>query len=187
MCLLPSLLLQAIRPSVSRTTGAPSGGAGGAIYLGLWGSSVLLSKSTFNSNGATQLGGAVYALAIDRSSIQVARVNASGNTAALEAPGSSEQQLLASTLRSEGGALHVEGSVATLDIINSTLEGNTAGRVSSREQGGLSVRGVFALQLEVVSYTAHCEMQPLRAKAGFARCFQCKLHAQCKPQKDCSC
>lgn len=78
-----------------------------------------------------QLGGAVHALAIDSSSIRLHRVNATGNSAALQSPGLSDEEAVASMLRSEGGALHVDGSVARVIVSDSTLTGNMAGRVSA--------------------------------------------------------
>jgi hypothetical protein len=91
---------------------------------------VLLHTSSFDNNRAMQLGGAVHALAIDSSSIRLHRVNATGNSAALQAPGLSEEEAVASMLRSEGGVLHVDGSVASVTVSDSSLTGNMAGRVS---------------------------------------------------------
>lgn len=129
--------MQATRPSVSRRAGSTSGGAGGAIHLGLWGTQVFLHNSTFTNNSATQLGGAIHALAIDRSSVTLHRLNATGNSATLEVPGSSPEEFIAATLRSEGGALHVDGSVAAVNISHCSMEMNLAGRVS----GGRTLYG----------------------------------------------
>jgi predicted outer membrane repeat protein len=41
--------------------------------VGVWGSRVLLYNSTFTNNTATRSGGAVHALAIDKSSITLDR------------------------------------------------------------------------------------------------------------------
>jgi hypothetical protein len=56
-------------------------------------------------------------------------VNASHNRATLDAPDAAVQQQIEATLRSEGGALHVDGSVASATITDSTMENNYAGRV----------------------------------------------------------
>lgn len=130
-CSLPPAM-QATRRSVTRQTGSAAGGAGGAIYLGLWGTDVFLHNSTFTNNSAQQYGGAVHALAIDSSSVRLHRVNATGNAATLEAEGSDADEFVAATLRSEGGMLHVDGSVASVNISHSVMSNNLAGRVSTR-------------------------------------------------------
>jgi predicted outer membrane repeat protein len=127
----PAFELQAARPVVGRLSRSSAGGAGGAIHLGLWGSQVLLYNSTFTNNSATQFGGAVHSLAIDGSSLQLDGVNATGNTAALVPPSTSDADLIASALRSEGGCLHVDGSSVSVNISRSVMNTNMAGRVSA--------------------------------------------------------
>lgn len=71
----------------------------------------------------------MHALAIDNSSITLDRVNATSNAASWD---SLSDELLAGMLRSEGGALSVDGSIATITITHSHMADNMAGRVSER-------------------------------------------------------
>lgn len=101
---------------------------------------MFLHNSTFVNNSAANLGGAVHALAIDRSSVELQNVNATGNAANFVAQAASEDEYIAATLRSEGGALHVDGSVASVTISNSTMAANMAGRVRLAGQCNESVQ-----------------------------------------------
>jgi hypothetical protein len=56
-------------------------------------------------------------------------VNASHNRATLDALDAAVQQQIEATLRSEGGALHIDGSVASVTVTDSIMENNYAGRV----------------------------------------------------------
>lgn len=98
----------------------------------MWASQLLLHNSTFTNNSASMQGGALHALAIDSSIVSLRAVTATNNSAVLLQPSHEDagEALVAAALRSDGGALHVAGSGATLVVTDSRMQGNTAGRVS---------------------------------------------------------
>lgn len=94
----------------------------------------------FFNNSASNVGGAINVLAIDRSSLALRSISATGNAANM-AVGSDDEEFIANTLRSEGGVLHVTGSDASVTITDSSLNNNRAGRVSwfcTQRQKGLN-------------------------------------------------
>jgi predicted outer membrane repeat protein len=109
---------------------AKAGNDGGAVYLGVWSSSILLYNSSFAANNATYRGGAISSLAID-SSITIINTTAAGNFAGDVSLANQLLQLAGGwpMLQSEGGAVHVGGSRATLKLLNVSMEDNAAAKV----------------------------------------------------------
>lgn len=119
------LLLQAMANSTDR-----GGSDGGAMFLGLWASSVTLYNSTFSRNNASGHGGAISSLAIS-STISIVNSTASNNTAGEHFDQSLNLADLAGrrSVQSEGGAVHVQGSNPSLTVVGTNMTNNQAGRV----------------------------------------------------------
>jgi predicted outer membrane repeat protein len=107
-----------------------AGNQGGAVYLGMWSSSAVLYNSSFRANNATYKGGAISSLAID-SSILLNNTEAAGNFAGDVSLANQLLQLAGGRpmLQSEGGAVHVGGSRASLQLLNVSMEDNAAAKV----------------------------------------------------------
>jgi predicted outer membrane repeat protein len=99
----------------------------------MWSSNVLLFNSSFSANNATRRGGAISSLAID-SSIRIVNTTASGNFAGDVSLANQLLQLASGRpmLQSEGGAVHVGGSRAKLELLNVSMEDNGAAKVMMR-------------------------------------------------------
>jgi hypothetical protein len=122
------MLLQATRQA-DLAEDSSVGGMGGAITLGSWGSTIEIHNSTFVWNAARQFGGAVHALAFERSRIRLQRVNATFNWVG---PSRNQADPLIRTLRCEGAAVHVQGSDTRVELIWSVITHNRfAGRVGA--------------------------------------------------------
>jgi predicted outer membrane repeat protein len=104
----------------------------------MWSSNILLFNSSFSANNATRRGGAISSLAID-SSIRIVDTTASGNFAGDASLANQLLQLASgqATLQSEGGALHVGGSRARLELLNVSMEENGAAKVVRDESSQL--------------------------------------------------
>lgn len=125
--LLPIPLQVTGRKPLVPVASIPGIGNGGALYLGLWNSNVTLVNTAFVGNNVTGSGGAVEVLSIE-SNVTIINSTALGNYAgvALTTP-----QTISQAAKSEGGAVHMQGSVGQLALLNVSMTGNMAGRVSS--------------------------------------------------------
>lgn len=112
--------------STAAVSSIPGLGNGGALYLGLWNSMVTLYNTTFFRNSATGSGGAVEVLSID-STVTLVNTTALGNFAG---PALLDRRTAGDAARSEGGAVHVQGSLGDLVLVNVNMTTNRAGRVS---------------------------------------------------------
>jgi hypothetical protein len=101
----------------------------------MWSSNILLVNSSFSVNNASRRGGAVSSLAID-SSIRIVNSTAAGNFAGDVSLANQLLQLVNGQpmLQSEGGAVHVGGSRARLELLNVSMEENGAAKVISLER-----------------------------------------------------
>lgn len=128
--LLIPVQVTGITASPAITSSVPGVGNGGALYLGLWNSNVTLYDTGFIGNNATGSGGAVEVLSID-SNVTFINTIASGNLAGqvkLNSPQAASQ-----AVRSEGGVVHVQGSMGQLRLVNVNMTANRAGRVSCHQ------------------------------------------------------
>lgn len=109
---------------------------GGAMFLGLWSSVITLYNSTFSNNSASGHGGAISGWA-NSGTIRIDNSTASNNTAverfeqSLDLTGLGRRR----SMQSEGGALRVQGSGASLMVVGTRVANNQAGRVSLPNQG----------------------------------------------------